>query len=468
MMRSSKPNAFVRSPAFRRRGSENRLKAGLRTLIVGLLAASLSGCTVHPQGESAIRAEAQRAAPTFMHPVEERHLPDLTKNASPDDLVRYALLNNADLERQYWDWRAAIEQIPQEGTQKTNVMITFNSIISNGSTSAAMNSLGLGNDAMNNIILPNKLYTAANKALDDARTVGIRFDKARFDLRNKVLDAYYDYALTAEDIRLEQRNAELLQMTARIITAHSITSANSQQDILKAANELDMSHNTMAMLTAKLPGALAALNALLNRPADAPLDPPAALPVCRPLNYTDAQLAAMAARTNPELRALAQDMAAKTDAIKLAKLEYLPEFGVNASTDLAGMAQTLTGSVMLPFIRYQGINAAIDQASANFNSVRAMRQQTANDVRAQLVLDLALLRDAQRQIDLLEKTIIPRARNIISRTSSAYATGSTSMLDTLDAQRALLALEKMAAELRIEHEIRLVDIETITGTVWHP
>ena len=179
-----------------------------RYAIISAALLAAVGCTLHPQGETAEREVAVKAGEPYQHPLEDRHLPGQRspRSATPDELVAYALLNNADLEQKYWDWRSAIEQIPQEGTQKTNLMVTYNGMISNGTTEAAMNTLGIGNDAMNNIVLPDKLETAARVALETARASGLRFDQARYDLQNKVISAYIDYALTTELVRLERDN----------------------------------------------------------------------------------------------------------------------------------------------------------------------------------------------------------------------------------------------------------------------
>ena len=208
-----------------------------------------------------------------------------------------------------------------------------------------------------------------------------------------------------------------------------------QQDVLKANNELDLSNNALAIQEAKLPQQRAMLNALLNRAPDAPLDPPAALPAPREIPGDGVDLLALTAQNNPELQALAREATAKADAIRRARQEYWPDFSVNVSTDLAGVTQSLMGSVMLPVLRYQAIDASVRQAQADLHASEALRRQTAHDLASRVVGDLALLHDAQRQIELYEKTLLPRAGTEVSSTQRTYAAGQSSMLDLLDAQR---------------------------------
>jgi outer membrane protein TolC len=439
------------------------MRSAIKPVLAMTLVAFLGACTTHPRGEREERSAVAEAGRPYVHPIETRDVPPLAANASAEQLVTYALLTNAGLEQKYWEWRAALEQVPQEGTQKANLMISFNSMISNGSTAAAMNTLGLGNDPMSNVVLPNKLETAARVALDEARAAGRRFDQARFDLRSKVLTAYANYALAAELSRLETSNRELLGLIARVTESRVGTGAAMQQDLLKAANEQALSGNELAVQAADLLERRAALNALLNRTPDAPLDVPKAFPAYQTLAQDDAEILKVAARQNPELQALALEITGKRGSIARAKQEYLPEFGVNVSTDLAGVTQSLMGSVMLPLLRYQAIDAGIRQATSNLRAAEAMRAQAGHDLAARVVADLALLRDLDRQIALYHDTILPRARQVVTSTQSTFATGRSTLLDLLDAQRSLIALERMVAEFQASRLKQVADLEAATA-----
>jgi len=432
-----------------------------RTML--LLAFALAGCTVHPVGERQERALSDNAGAAYQQPVDKRELPALAPDASPDQLVAYALLSSGDIEQAYWQWRSALEQVPQEGTQKANVMLSYSAMISNGETALEMNTLGLGNDTMNNIMLPDKLRTAATAALDNARAAGIRFDKARFELRAKVLAACGDYAQSAENIRLDQANIDLLDLIQRLTQSRLSTGAAAQADVLRASNERDMAKNELAAEQAKLPQELAAINALMNRPADAPLAPPAALPKLQALPGDGADLLALAAKNNPELQALAAEAASKRISVIRAKQDYWPDFSINATSDLAGTTQSLMGSLALPYLRYQALDAAIRQARADLHASVAMRRQTASDLSARVMSDLAQIHDADRQIDLFENTLLPRAREIVAGLQRTYTAGQSSMLDLLDAQRSQIALRRMLADLRTTREKQRADLEAAAG-----
>jgi outer membrane protein TolC len=440
----------------------------LRLSIGALLVAALTGCTIHPAGERAEREAALTAGKPFTRPIEEQKLPPLPDNPAPDDFVQYALLRNADLEQRYWEWRSAIEQIPQDGTQASTLALSAGTTITRGKANAGSSNIGLLNDPMTDIHWPGTLATAAQRSLENARSAGMRFRKAQFELRNKILGAYADYALSAELIRLEQANAKLLQTMAMVVEARNRAGAAGQQDLLKARNELDLSRNDIANMQSQLPAQRAALNALLSREPDATLTPADELPPQRPVVSSDAQLLELAARQNPELAALASEIRGKQDGIKLARLQYVPDFNVSLSTDLMGIAQSLAGSATIPLLRYEAINASIAQAEANLKASEAMRRQTHNDLNAQVVMDITTLHDADRQLDLFEHTVLPRTRQVVSVGRSAYETGQSTLLDFLDSERSLIAVQRLIANLRSAREKRLVDLEAITAAQLGP
>lgn len=437
----------------------------LKYFFAAISALMLAGCTVHPPGEQAERQAALRAGAPFTKPVEQRQVPPLLSNPTPDDLVRRALLTSPDLEQRYWEWRSAIEQIPQDGTQATNLAVFGSTSVTRGRMSFDTTTLSLGNDPMADILLPTKLSAAAQRALENARAAGSRFRKAQFELRGKVLSAYADYSLTAELIRLEQSNAQLLQSTVLAVEARNEAGAAGQQELLKSRNELDLSRNEIASMLAELPAQRATLNALLDRPPHAPIPIPTGMPEAREVAQNDGQVLELIAERNPELAALAQEAAARKQSLALVRLQYLPDFSISVGTDLAGIAQSLAGMVTVPLLRHQAIDAAVAQAEANLRATQAMRRQARNDLAAQVVLDLSIVRDADRQLDLFQHTVLPRARQAVTVSRAAYEAGRSSLLDLLDAQKSLISIERLVAHLKATREQRLDDLEAITGQV---
>src|SRR5882757_9938573 len=130
------------------------------------------------------------------------------------------------------------------------------------------------------------------------------------------------------------------------------------------------------------------VSAPLSRPADAPLPVPMELPASHPLVYGDGELVELAAKQNPELIALADEIRGQGQGIRLAKLQYVPDFNLSVGTDLMGVTQSLLGQATIPILRYEALNAAVAQAEANLRASEAMRRQAGNDLTAQVIADI--------------------------------------------------------------------------------
>jgi len=432
-----------------------------RHLPLALLLVLFGGCTVHPAGEAAERQLAESAGASFKEEFEKRSVPALPDKPALQDLIDYALLTNAELESKYWEWRAAIEQVPQAGTEPSNVAIFGGTALDKGKFSIDRTTVTIGNDPMADIVLPGKLSTAAEKALANAKAAGKRFDEQKFTVRAKVIEAYYSYLLNQTLIRLEKENFSLLDSAASVTEVKSKVGSAAQEDYLKIKNESAMSGNELASLESKQGAIRAQLNSLLGRPDQELIlgdEFPAPLPL-EQLQCSDADVLRLAAERNPSLLALANQLEADKQGLSLAKLQYLPDLSISVGADLGGMAQNLLGMLTLPVFRYEAIQGGIHQAEAMLRSTAAMKRQTENDLAARVVLDLATVRDLDRQLLLFNDELIPRAESIVSLSRKSYEVGRATLLEFLDNQRAFIALKRLAANIRAMRENSLADLE---------
>lgn len=439
----------------RRPTDDGRWRYRLATLGV-LILLLLAGCAFHPRGES---AERDRALKAYTKTTPAALAPD----ASLEEILHYAYLANAGLEARYWEWRSAIEQIPQDASMPATPAISLESMFMDGSTSLSQTTLGLGNDPMTNIPWPGKVTGAGRRALELARAAGFRFEGAKLELRTNLLSSYYDYAALAESIRLEEANVSLLRGSADNADERIRAGAGSSLESLKARNEVDLGLNNLEDSRSKVPGRLAALNAILGREPSSPLDLPNALPAARELPYDDAEILAFLAERNPELAALAHEAKAGEENISLMRQQYIPDLGLTLSGDLAGTAKSIMAMLTTPFVRFDAIRASIAQARAELEASRAVRAQVERDLKARAILTLYDLRNDERQIALYGQSIIPRMDEAVRITGAAYATGQAGLMDILESRRMLVEARLMYAEMRIEREKLLLEIEEISG-----
>jgi outer membrane protein, heavy metal efflux system len=426
------------------------------------IGATLSGCVLAPHEARDERNKLVAASQPFETPLAARQLPDLPPVVGWRDALSRAFLTNGELESAYFEWKAALARIDQAATwPNSNVALTFSYMFSSENVKAwDRTTIGVGFDPSMNLSLPVKARAGGKVALAAAQEASEKFRAVKFDLQRRVLSEYLELALTEELIRLQRDNRTLLRLVTDS-AADRAEAGGPMQDLFKATIESQTAENDLASLEAKASSLRSTLNGMLDREASAPLTLPEELPTARPVPSDDARLIAAGVAQNPELGALARQVVGRTDAIEVARLAYLPDFSPSASIT-GSVSQTLGSMLMLP-TRAPAIRAAIDEAQAMERSSDSMLRQARYDRAASFVATLYSMRNAERQIELYQRHILPAAEQLVSSSRNAYAAGAVGFADLIDSERMLLSVRRMVAETQIEREERLAELEALAG-----
>lgn len=424
----------------------------------------LSGCVLAPNGAREEHLAAQRNEQTFRYhdPFEARELPDLPPRPTWRDVLQRAFLANGDLEAVYFEWRAALERIPQVSTYpNSNLAPSFGYLFSGGRMKAwDRTTVNVGFDPMQNLSFPTKVSQAGKVALDQARVAGKRFEEAKFELQRKVLTAYLDLAMHEEKIRIQTGNVSLLKLLSDT-AADRVRTGGNQQDMLRAQTQHRLAESELATMTSQNMAMRAMLNGMVARPYDVPLDLPPGLPAPRPVVADDARLIAAATDASPELGRLAREVAGRQDALELARMGFIPDINPFAAFT-GGVSQTIGAMVIIP-TTVPEIRGRIDEARAMLRSSEAMLRQTKADRAASFVAALYAMRNSERQVEIFRGTILPRAEQAMASSRQAYATGQGTFIDLIDTQRMLLDVRLMIVEAQIQREKRLAELEALAG-----
>jgi outer membrane protein TolC len=424
-----------------------------------LAPALFSGCLLSPAGRDDQRRSVEQAGRVYAAPTSQRALPELAENPDWHDILHRAFLANGELESAYFDWKAAVERVDvQSAYPNSNLQLSFDYMFS-AERMKAWDRTTVGAQLDPVPMLPNKVAKAGQVALDAARAAGERFRSAKFDLQRRVLERYLDVALTEEQIRIQRDNVELL----RLVTSSAenrVQAGGAQQDLLKAQIAFRLAENALANLENEARMARAALNGMLGRDPAAPLNV-STLPAPRPLAVDDAALIAAGVDRNPQLGALAHEVASRKDALELARMAYLPDVSPTAAFT-GSVAQSLGAMIMLP-TAIPMIRAQVNEARAMLRSTQALAIQSRRDQAAGFVAAIYAMRNAERQAALFEQRILPAAQQALDSSRQAYGAGTVGFVELIDAQRTLLDVRLMIAEARIERERQLAEIEALAG-----
>ena len=414
------------------------------------------GCG-EPRGVREEREAAVLEGKAYESPRPERELPALAGPLAVNDLLRHAFLGNASLEADYHLWRQALERIAPASSWD-QPQLGFEYLTSSGMM-RAWDRTTL--EISQTIPTAGKLGFKKDAAFAEAMAARRRFENAKFMIQARVLSASADYTYLGEAIAANQENLRLLSYVAELAAARLKVGLGRQEDLLKAQVEVETAENDLKMLQAQRPAQGAALNALLGREASLPLPFPVSEPV-DPVPGPDPDLIRLAAERNPELAAMAEEVRGRKDALAYARRAWVPDLTLGYEV-MGDLEASVTGMLTLP-LRAGRIRAAIREARAAMSETEARRLGASDDLQARVVIALAMLRDADRQVGLYTVSILPKAEQALAAAIAGYgAAGGGDFLDVLDIQRTLLETRLARARAVAGRAKALSELEAAVG-----
>jgi outer membrane protein TolC len=402
----------------------------------------------------------------------ERTAPaELADAAGLDDYLTYAALNNPGLEAAFNRWKAAVERVPQVSALP-DPRFSYRYYVREVETRVGAMRQGFG--LSQTFPWLGKLARRADAAAEAAKAARQRFEAAGLALRYAVNDAYAEYYYLGRSLAIVRENLRLVRHMEQVARTRYKAAAAGHPDVIRAQVELGKLEDRLNSLRDLRRPIVAKLNAALNRPADAELPWPQALPQRR-VRFTDAQVLAWLAASNPELKAMDAETAAARHETELARKDYFPDLTLGVEfVDVAGPvggmrpsdagkdAVAVMASINLP-IWYGKLSAGVREARHRQWAAALARRQRANELASTLKLAVYRFRDAQRKVGLYRNTLVPKAIEAVKTAESAFRAGTTSFTDLIDAQRVLLEFELAAERAAADRVQRLAGLETLIG-----
>ena len=440
--------------------------------------------------------------------VDEIELPVLDESAALEDYLAYAALSNPGLRAAFNNWRAALERVLQE-TALPDPRFTYRNFIREVETRVGPQKQALGLSQM----FPwfGKLRLRGDVASEAARAARQRYQARKLRLFYEVKDAYYECYYLGRAIDVVDENRQLVEYLESVARARYKTAAAGHPDVIRAQVELGKLEDQLASLRDLRVPVIARLNAVLNRQTDAPIPLPRSIPAGHPAVDGD-QVLAYLADHSPELKALDHEIERAKHRIDLAKKDFYPDFtlGVaftevgsaarskaqgfgnpaalrSASRIAGGMGDLIDayaiGKSLLPGGRpgdsgqdvwsvslamnvpiWRGKYAAAErEARARYLAAVGERRQRENTLTSRVQRTLFEHRDAERKIALYRDVLIPKAKESIRSTETAFRAGAASFLDLVDGERSLLEFELSYERALANRAQRLAEVEMLVG-----
>jgi outer membrane protein TolC len=315
---------------------------------------------------------------------------------------------------------------------------------------------------------PGKRRLAGVVAERDADMAKNDVEGVALDVETAIKRAYYGLWLVHQNLEVYSRDKDLVQRFARIAEKKYGVGEVPQADVLRAQVEVTRLINRVTTETLAIDSARAELNALISRAPGDPLGLPEAPPLGRldenPDRYID-----LALRQRPEVGAQNFVIAREEAALRLARLNYFPDFEVSAARFQNFGAKDGFGvmaSVSLPIANRGKYAAAVAEAESRIGAARAERRRLEDRIRREVAQAFLNARSARLRHELFVTTHIPQAEQALRVTESGYESGDVDFLALVDSLRAIESVHLEHYEAAADFEKSYADlVRAVAGAV---
>jgi outer membrane protein TolC len=316
---------------------------------------------------------------------------------------------------------------------------------------------------------PGKRGLRGQAAQAEASAAGNDVEDMRLQLTESARTSFYDYYLVHRNLEVNDESVKLLQRIRESAESQYANNKASEQDIFQVDVELGRQRERGISLERARKVAIARINTLMHRPSDAPLPlPPSQVPVTDAVPSLES-LQSQAVSQRPDLRALADRIAADQAALALAEREYYPDFEVAAAYDtimgngpMRDLAPQVGVRLNVPLRRARR-RAAVDEAEAKTAQRQAELAGRTDQVNFQVQEALEQVAEAKRIVRLYEESVLPAAQKNVDAAQVAYTNGKIPLLSLIEAERNLIGLRDRYYEATAEYGRRRATLERVTG-----
>ena len=395
--------------------------------------------------------------------------PILDEASGLSDYLVYAALNNPGLEAMFNRWKATLERIPQ-AKALPDPRLKYGYYIREVETRVGPQRQRLG--LAQTFPWFGKLRLRGDAASEAAQEAKQRYEAVKLKLFYSVKDAYYEYYYLGRAIGVVRAQLDYVKYLEQVVRTRYRTAATKHSDLIRAQVELGKLDDRLRSLVDLREPVVARLNAVLNRPVSAPLPWPTEIPY-EQVEGTDEQVFAWFLEVNPDLRGLEHAIAREQYGLELAMKNYYPDvtFGVDyIETGSAIMRTSESGkdpviamvSINLP-IWLGKLRAGVREAEARHRAAVHAKKARENTLSAAIKMALYKFRDARRKIDLYRDTLVPKGKQSLEASATAFRGGTASFLDVVDAVRILLEFELSYERALADRAQRLAELEMLVG-----
>ena len=391
------------------------------------------------------------------------------------DYVKLALQNNSRIKSLFYQWQESKAMAGSAGAPE-NPLLSYQYGYTKFSDPIGPDHQKFG--LMQAIPWFGTLGARKNAALLNAESDYARLEGEQLSAVYRVKSAYYEYYFLGQQLALTRASFELMKQFEVVVRTRYESGLAMQPDLIKAQIELGTMEDMIRSMESMLAPAQAKLRAQMNLADTVSLPIPRTIDLDEANHRTDSMVA-FAAEHSPTLVALRNQTDSRRAALSVAKKMSYPELmlgveyeraKVSAGVDHTGAALEETMNdymveVQLSLPIWFGKNKAMrDEARAGISMSEQMHQDERNDLASMISMANFEYNDALRRLQLYRDGLLPKAKESLNATLTAYQTGQTDFLMLLDSQRQLLEFSLAVERAKVDAATKWAEIEMITGT----
>ena len=307
-----------------------------------------------------------------------------------------------------------------------------------------------------------RTLVAEREADISQQQIAVHANQILADVRN----AYIDLVFTRETFALYSRQAALLDEVTETATLRYAAGEGAQHHTVVALVEVANVEKERIAAEERAQAAEARLNTVLGRPVSQPVETLA--PVVPTLVPQEAEQRALA--RHPEVAMVEAEIAREEAELERLRGERRPDFVVGGGyMVIPGEAGAWTARAGItwpnaPWSRGR-LTAAIDLQSKRVDAAKARRDVVASRIREAIRQAVVRLHAAERQVGLVQSTVLPQIEHAFELTRLAYAAGEGPFIEILDTRRTLLSAQLEYLDARANVARARADLETAAGAL---
>ncbi|HEV3236559.1 MAG TPA: TolC family protein [Gemmataceae bacterium] len=382
-------------------------------------------------------------------------------------LIDQVLSRNPSLVQMTAAWEAAASRYPQAVSLEDPM---FGFTASPSSINSNSVEFGYRLEVSQKLPFSGKRDLRGTGALADADAAARDVDDMKLQLVESAKVSLADYYLAQRALEVNDEGIKLLEsFRNRAKDRYEKVPGANEQDILQADVELGRQRQRQIQLERLREVVQARLNTLVHVPPDRRLPPPPQKLTKDEAPGDVAILRQQARAKRPDLLALENRIKADEAALALAEREYWPDFEVGAAYDTImgnGPTRDLAAQVGIRMnvpIRLSKRDAATAEARARLQQRKAELAKQTDQIHFQVQEAFAQLREANRIVDLYEKTLLPKSKGNVEAAESSYVGGRIPFVSLIEAQRGYVEIQDRYYEALAERFRRQANLERVTG-----